>query len=106
MKFREFVEFSNPEENDYDIKINNPEENDYDIKSSLKNSDYPSFPSDGKNNNDYGMQLFDLIGMLEDINEAELIENYGITLQEYFHPTAQTIEKVSEKLNSKQNKRR
>lgn len=51
------------------------------------------------------MQLFDLIGILEDIEENELIENYGISMQEYLRPTAETIKKVSERLNSMQNGR-
>ena len=51
------------------------------------------------------MQLFELIGLLEDVEEADIIENYGITLQEYYNPNAETIRKVSEKLNSERNKR-
>lgn len=51
------------------------------------------------------MQLLDLIGILEEINETELIENYRITMKEYFRPNAETIQKVSEKLNSKQSRR-
>mgnify|MGYP003294234675 FL=1 len=46
------------------------------------------------------MQLFDLIGILEDFDEIELIENYGITMQEYLNPTAETIQKVSKKLRT------
>jgi len=33
------------------------------------------------------------------------MENYGISMQEYFKPSAETIKKVSEKLNSSENVR-
>lgn len=81
----------------------NLEEKDYDINSSLSNN----YSSNSQNieDNQYIMQLLDLIGILEDINETELIENYGITMKEYFRPNAETIQKVSEKLNSKQIRR-
>ena len=90
MKFREF---------------SNPEERDYDINSSLNDDNYSSNSQIVQDSNQYYMQLFDLIGILEDIEESELIENYGITIQEYLNPTAETIKKVSEKLNSMQNGR-
>ncbi|MGM9881321.1 MAG: hypothetical protein ACI31S_00555 [Bacilli bacterium] len=82
----------------------NPEERDYDIKSGL-NDNYSSSSQNIQEVNKYSMQLFNLIGILEDFDETELIENYGITVQEYLRPTAETIQKVSEKLNSKQNGR-
>ena len=88
----EFREFSNPEERDYDI-------------SSSLNDNYSSNLQGVQDNNKNYMQLFDLIGILEDFEESELIDNYGITMQEYLHPTAETIKKVSEKLNSMQNRR-
>lgn len=84
----EFKEFSNPEEKDYDIN------------SSLNNTNYASNSQGIHEANKYYMQLFDLIGILEDFEENELIENYGITMQEYLNPNAETIKKVSEKLNS------
>ena len=91
-KNMEFREFSNPEERDYDINSSN-------------NDNYSSNSQSVQDTNKYYMQLFDLIGILEDFEESELIENYGITMQEYLNPTAETIKKVSEKLNSMQNGR-
>ena len=81
-------------------EYNNPEMVDYDIKSSLN---YDS--STTNYNNKYYEQLFELIGILEDVTEEELMENYGISMQEYFKPSAETIKKVSEKLNSSENVR-
>lgn len=89
----QFKEYSNPESKNYDINI------------SLKNNNYSSSSENIQAANKYYMQLFDLIGILEDITEAELIENYGISMREYLCPTAETIKKVSEKLNSIQNGR-
>lgn len=48
------------------------------------------------------MQLVDLIGILEDINEEKLKETYGISMREYINPIAETIRKVSAKLNEVQ----
>lgn len=79
-------------------EYSNPEENNYDIKSSLSANS-----SNIQNSNQYYEQLFYLIGILEDVTEEELKENYGITMQEYFNPTADTIRKVEQKLNSNQN---
>ena len=86
-------------------EFSNPEERDYDINSSLNDDNYSSNSQSVQDTNKYYMQLFDLIGILEDFEESELIENYGITMQEYLNPTAETIKKVSEKLNSMQNGR-
>ena len=86
-------------------EFSNPEGRDYDINSSLNDDNYSSNSQSVQDSNQYYMQLFDLIGILEDIEESELIENYGITMQEYLNPTAETIKKVSEKLNSMQNRR-
>ena len=85
-------------------EFSNPEERDYDIISSL-NANNSSNLQNIEEDNQYYVQLFDLIGILEDFEESELIENYGITMQEYLNPTAETIKKVSEKLNSMQNGR-
>jgi len=85
-------------------EFSNPEERDYDIISSL-NANNSSNLQNIEEDNQYYVQLFDLIGILEDFDENELIENYGITMQEYLNPTAETIKKVSEKLNSMQNGR-
>jgi len=91
MQFREYVEYSNPEGSDCDIK------------SSLNEVSFDEPKS--QSNQFYYSQLFDLIGILEDIDEEDLIKNYGISMQEYLKPTAETIKKVSEKLNSRQNGR-
>lgn len=84
----EFREYSNPEERDYDIT-----------------SSYSTNSSSNESLNQYVEQLFDLIGILEDITDEELMENYGISMQEYLRPTKDTIRKVEEKLNSIQNGR-
>lgn len=85
-------------------EFSNPEERDYDISSSLNDDNYSSNSQDIQDANKYYLQLYELIGIL-DYEENELIENYGITMQEYLNPTAETIQKVSEKLNSIQNGR-
>ncbi len=76
-------------------EFTSPEERDYDIKSSLNNlnNDPPVNP--------YSVQLFNLIGILEDVTDAELQEQYGISLAEYFHPTQETVDKVSERINGR-----
>jgi len=81
-------------------EFSNPEERDYDINSSLNDDNYSSNSQSVQDSNQYYTQLFDLIGILEDIEESELIENYGITMKEYLNPNAETIKKVSQKLNS------
>ena len=80
----EFKEFTNPEKKDYDI-IND--------LNSTNNSITLLNP--------YSEQLCDLIGMLEDVNEYDLQEQYGISMNEYLHPTQETINKVSEKVNGR-----
>lgn len=79
----EFKEFTNPEGKDYDI-----------------NSSFNSFNSSVQIN-PYSEQLDDLIGILEDITEEELQEQYGISINEYLHPTEETINKVSEKVSGR-----
>ena len=71
-------------------EFSNPEEQDYDITSSLNDEDN----NVNYNSNSYADELADLIGILEDVTEDSLIENYGITLQEYFHPNLEVINKV------------
>lgn len=66
--FREFTEFPNPEELDYDIT---------------------SSKGMGKINQ-YSMEILDMIGFLED---DEFIK-YGITEEEYLHPTQETVDKI------------
>ena len=80
MEFREFTEFDDPEENDYDITSS------FNSNSSI---------------NPYFEQLWDLIGILDDITEEELQEQYGISMDEYYNPTEETINKVSEKINGR-----
>ena len=79
----EFKEFTNPEEKDYDI-----------------NSSLNRF-NNSVSVNPYSEQLIDLIGILEDVSEEELQEQYGISMNEYFHPTEETINKVSERINGR-----
>ena len=78
-------------------EFNNPEGSNYDINSSLNYSD--SFNS---SSNPYSNQLTDLIGILEDISEEELQEQYGISMNEYLNPNAETISKVEKKLNEQE----
>ena len=66
-------------------EFSNPEERDYDIKSSYHNS---------IDSNTYIDELTSLIGILENIDENELMDKYGITLHEYFYPDAEVINKV------------
>lgn len=77
-------------------EFTNPEDKDYDINSSLTNSN----DNNSQNFNQYSEQLFDLIGILEDLTEEELQEQYGISMNEYFNPNVETIAKVTEKLNN------
>ena len=76
MEFREFI---------------NPESYDYDISSSL-NSNI---------NNPYDEQLIGLIGILEDVSEEKLLEEYDITYEEYLHPNEATIDKVMDAIQMK-----
>lgn len=77
----EFKEFSNPEERDYDINSSN----------------YTQDRISSSNNN-YSYQLAELIGILEDVTEEELQSQYGISLNEYFKPNAETIAKVTQNI--------
>ena len=76
-------------------EFTNPESRDYDINSSLN-----SF-NNITSVNPYSEQLDDLIGILEDITEEELQEQYGISMNEYFNPTQETIDKVSDKVSGR-----
>lgn len=69
-------------------EYSNPGEKDYDINSSLNYDNSSSNLQNIQVDNKYYMQLFDLIGILEDFEESELIKNYGITMQEYLNPNA------------------
>ena len=82
-------------------EFTNPEEKDYDINSSLEGSNTYNSSSF----NQYSEELDNLIGILEDVTEEELQEQYGISMNEYLNPNADTITKVTEKLNSLQSGR-
>ena len=71
----------------------NPEERDYDLKTSIRNSKYDD-------ENKYINQITDLIGVLEDIDEEELFNKYGITLHEYFYPDEEVVNKVKYALDN------
>ena len=64
----------------------------YDIISSLNCNDNAS-------QNYYVEQLMDLIGILENVTEEELQEQYGISMKEYLNPTANTIKKVNQRVS-------
>lgn len=70
----EFKEFSNPEGKDYDILSSRETKEEKEV--------------------DYSLELANLIGILEDVSEADLKAQYGITLEEYYHPTPVVIAKV------------
>ena len=74
-------------------EFGNPESKDYDITSSFGETQTDSAPG-----NPYVEKLIDLIGILEDITEEELQQNYGISIKEYLHPNAETIIKVKDAL--------
>ncbi len=77
----EFKEFSNHESKDYDI-----------------NSSFGEAQLNSATGSPYVEQLIDLIGILEDVTEEELQQNYGISITEYLHPNAETISKVKDAL--------
>ena len=84
-------------------EFDNPLENDYDLKKSLD-----GFSEENKKDvieEYYSKQLFDLVGILEDVSEFELQQNYGISVNEYFHPTLETIQKVKKKLGESETKK-
>ncbi len=82
----EFKEFTNPESSNYDINSSLNSLNSFNNNISV---------------NPYSEQLCDLIGILEDVSEANLQEQYGISMNEYFHPTEDTINKVKEKVSGR-----
>ena len=75
-------------------EFTNPEEADYDIKSSQDKSSTPAI-------NPHYDELINILGLLEDIDEEQLRDKYGITMAEYLNPTEETIEKVRNKLGEK-----
>ena len=80
----EFREFTNPKEKDFDI-----------------NSSSESSTNNYQDSNQYYEQLFDLIGILEDVTEEDLQEQYGISMSEYLHTAKDTINKVTEKISGR-----
>ena len=86
MSFKEFSEFDNPEEKDYDLHTHG--QNHEDELNKMMSDKYQD-------------ELMDLIGIVEDIDTINMVEEYGITEEEYFNPTAETIKKVKAKLESK-----
>ncbi len=84
----EFKEYSNPEEQDYDITSSYGEEE------AVINSYNP-----------YEDELLYLIGILEDITDEELMDKYGITMAEYINPTQETIDKVKEAMGIEESQR-
>lgn len=86
--FKEFNEYSNPETKDYDITSSFKEE---------KEEKIISAEIEEKNHIIY--ELLDLLGgVLEDEEYENIEEYYGITLNEYYSPTRETIEKVKRHL--------
>ena len=78
-----YNEFKTPEKNSYDISVNVDEN--YGVVSS----------------NGYFEILTDMIGILDDVSEDDLIESFGITLDEYLNPNEDVISKVKYKLEEK-----
>ncbi len=87
----EFKEFSNPEAADYDI---------------LSSQNGVHSKERGASEEDLSFELMNLIGILEDVSESDLMEQYGITLEEYYHPTPAVVLKVRHSLeNNKENEK-
>lgn len=78
--FKEFTEFPNPEEQDYDI---NSSKDDVQRPGEL---------------NQYFMEILDMVGFLEDGEWNK----YGITENEYMHPTQDTVDKIRTYLETKE----
>lgn len=76
----EFKEFTNPEENNFDITMS--------FETLYTEEDFDK----------YSEEMIDLIGILENVSDEYLLNNYGITEFEYLHPTEKTINKVKEHL--------
>ena len=93
MDFNEFSEFKNPEGADYDVK------------SSL---DSMLGAGEGKLSTDYKGQIINMIGIFEDVTDEELngilIDNYGITLDEYNSPTQDTVDHIKNVIEESKSK--
>lgn len=77
----EFKEFTNPEEADYDIMM------------SLEGNS-----NTNSEENPYVEEQMNLIGLLEDVNGASILATYGITADEYFNPTQESIGRIKSTL--------
>ena len=84
MEFKEFGEYTNPEKKDYDIS-----------------SSLYGYPSNKRSEQDEIESDFYSIVWYENVTDEELTkllqEEWGLTLQEYLHPTKETLKKVSGK---------
>ena len=87
MEFKEFSEYDNPEVDDYDII-------------SSRNDDGIQYKSPAW----YGRLLLNLTGFVEDINDVDMMKDFGITVYEYEHPTEEVVNKVREHLQSKRHR--
>ena len=74
-------------------EFNNPESKDYDITSSFEEENYTD-----NNDNELAYELANLIGILEDGEQPP----YGLTYEEYLHPTKETIKKVKETMQQEE----
>lgn len=77
----EFKEFTNPEESDYDIMM------------SLEGE-----TNSNTQENPYVEEQLNLLGLLEDIDDASILATYGITADEYFNPTQESIGRIKSTL--------
>ena len=91
MEFKEFSEFPNLEEEDYDIK------------SSFNQDEENALYEDDDN---AALELAELIGILEDEEFRNVEELYGITQEEYMLPTKEVVEKVKNHLANKHSRSR
>ena len=95
MELKEFTEYTNPLEQDYDITSS--------LKASMEQEEANDREIEEKNKIYY--ELSCLIGILEDEEFDNVEELYGITQKEYLNPTKETIKKVQEYLGIKQKSR-
>lgn len=77
----EFKEFTNPEESDYDIMM------------SLEGE-----ANSNTQENPYVEEQLNLLGLLEDVDDASILATYGITAEEYFNPTKESIGRLKSTL--------
>ena len=87
MDFKEYSEFTDPLEEDYDLRQFEPDP-DADAFS-------PTTP-------DYTQEMLDLVGVLEDVTDEDLQATYGISVEEYLYPTAEAVAKVKASMSATQ----